>query len=133
MVRDRTSGHPATSRPTARPPATSRRARPAKKAKAPATAPAKTPASKAKAPAGKAKGTRAAKPTPRGSKLDLVLGMLRNENGVTIADICAETSWLPHTARAWLSKGGAGGKAANIVSKLVEASDGTSCRVYSIS
>lgn len=37
------------------------------------------------------------------SKIGLVLGLLRQEEGATIADITAATGWLPHTTRAALS------------------------------
>ncbi len=38
-----------------------------------------------------------------GSKIDLVLGLLRRPEGATIAELVAATSWLPHTTRAALT------------------------------
>jgi integrase/transposase-like protein len=66
------------------------------------------------------------------AKLHLVLGMLKAPGGCTVADICEATGWQAHTTRAWLSKGGAGGKSANIVSEKVEGSDGKTYRVYKL-
>ena len=36
----------------------------------------------------------------KGSKLAAVVGMLQRNQGATIADLTAETGWLPHTTRA---------------------------------
>jgi hypothetical protein len=38
-----------------------------------------------------------------GSKQALIIGLLSREEGATLADITAATSWLPHTARAALT------------------------------
>jgi hypothetical protein len=40
---------------------------------------------------------------PRQTKAELVLGMLRREEGATIAELIEATGWLPHTTRAALT------------------------------
>ncbi|HEV2515154.1 MAG TPA: DUF3489 domain-containing protein [Devosia sp.] len=37
------------------------------------------------------------------SKQDIVLGLLRRQDGASIADICEATGWQPHSARGFLS------------------------------
>jgi hypothetical protein len=94
-------------------------------AKAKPKAPAKTKAkSKGKAAAKVAKAL--ARPS---ATLDRVLAMLRGPGGVTIADISEAMHWLPHTTRAYISKGGPAGKAATISSQQIEV-DGKKIRVY---
>ena len=39
----------------------------------------------------------------RGSKKDLVLGLLRRPEGATLDDLVTATGWLPHTTRAALT------------------------------
>tara|TARA_R110000824_G_scaffold104214_2_gene247299 strand:+ start:2228 stop:2599 length:372 start_codon:yes stop_codon:yes gene_type:complete len=43
------------------------------------------------------------KPVKPSSKASLVLGMLQRAEGATLAQLVAETSWLPHTTRAALT------------------------------
>ncbi|MEQ8693983.1 MAG: DUF3489 domain-containing protein [Gammaproteobacteria bacterium] len=43
------------------------------------------------------------KPAKPASKASLVLGMLQRAEGATLAQLVAETSWLPHTTRAALT------------------------------
>jgi Protein of unknown function (DUF3489) len=47
-------------------------------------------------------GARAAAPRD-GSKLALVIELLRRANGATIVDLTQATGWLPHTTRAALT------------------------------
>lgn len=37
------------------------------------------------------------------SKKDVVLRLLRRQNGASIAEIAAETAWLPHSVRGFLT------------------------------
>ena len=46
---------------------------------------------------------RARKAANGGSKVDLVREMICRKDGAYMKDICAETGWLPHTARARIS------------------------------
>jgi hypothetical protein len=42
--------------------------------------------------------------TPRvGSKMELVIGMLKRKNGASVPEIQAKTDWQPHTTRAFIS------------------------------
>jgi len=43
------------------------------------------------------------KPVKPASKAGLVLGMLQRAEGATLAQLVAETDWLPHTTRAALT------------------------------
>jgi hypothetical protein len=65
-----------------------------------------------------------------GGKLEQVLGLLRRDGGATVPEIMEATGWLPHTTRAYLSKGGAAGKAVTIMSEKAER-DGKKTTVYS--
>lgn len=51
-------------------------------------------------PAPKGRTARATKPQ---SKADLILGLLRREEGATLEQLVAATGWLPHTTRAALT------------------------------
>lgn len=42
-------------------------------------------------------------PARAGTKVELVLGLLRRPEGATMAELVAATSWLPHTTRAALT------------------------------
>jgi hypothetical protein len=59
----------------------------------------------------------------RESRLEQVLGLLRRKEGATIVEVQEATGWLPHTTRAYLSKGGAAGKAATIMVSKEERGD----------
>ncbi|WP_240309391.1 MULTISPECIES: DUF3489 domain-containing protein [Sphingomonas] len=41
--------------------------------------------------------------TPSNTKFDLVLGLLRREQGGTLAELVEATAWQPHTTRAMLT------------------------------
>lgn len=41
--------------------------------------------------------------TPKTTKQNIVLAMLRRQDGTSIAEICAATDWKAHSARAFLS------------------------------
>lgn len=45
----------------------------------------------------------AASPTKAPTKTDIILGLLRREQGATLENLVAATGWLPHTTRAALT------------------------------
>ena len=69
--------------------------------RAPKAAKAKT-APKKTAPAAAAKSDTEHTPRP-GSKMELVIGLLKRKNGATIDEVCDKTGWLKHTTRAYIS------------------------------
>lgn len=42
-------------------------------------------------------------PTPDGTKTDLVLKLLRREQGATLEDLVTATGWQPHSVRGFIS------------------------------
>ena len=62
-----------------------------------------TPAAEAKASTSAHDPNVEPKPGKPSSKASLVLGMLQRAEGATLAQLVAETSWLPHTTRAALT------------------------------
>jgi len=66
------------------------------------------------------------KPVKPSSKASLVLGMLQRAEGATIAQLIAETGWLPHTTRAALT--GLKKKGHNVTSTKAEGEE----RVYRV-
>lgn len=77
-----------------------------KAAKAKAEKPARAPKAPKVAKAPKARLAAAAvevKAPKEGSKLDLIVSMLKAEGGATVKQIMEKTGWLPHTTRAFLS------------------------------
>lgn len=68
---------------------------------------------------------------PRGKRMEEVLALLRRPGGATVAEIMEVTGWLPHTTRAYLSRGGAPAKAGvAITGEKTERDDGAKVMVY---
>lgn len=63
----------------------------------------------------------------REGRLEQVLTLLRRAEGATVAEIAEVTGWLPHTTRAYLSKGRGAARVATIIKAR---RDGTT--VYSV-
>lgn len=65
-------------------------------------------------------------------KLEIVLGLLRRPSGATVPEIMEATGWLPHTTRAYLSKGGAPAKAGHKIRRAKRGPSDQSISVYSV-